>query len=315
MSDGEFTLIERLFRGRGGSPTPFTRLGIGDDASIHRPQAGMELVVSSDASLQGIHWPDDFPPDQAADRAVCAALSDLAAMGAEPLCVWLNVMASDRDALDALGRGAVDALRRHDVELAGGDTTRARENALSITVAGQLPNGGAMRRDRAAPDDALWLLGPVGLAAAGLRQWQGGQPAGAFVHNFSRITPRFDAGMQLRAAGVRCCIDISDGLVQDAAHIAHASDLMIEIELSVVPQWQRLEQAFGTDAARDLIAAGGEDYALLFTAPLDLDLPEPELPGGPAAVRIGRCRPGSGVAVTLHDEPVTIREGGFDHFG
>ncbi|MDQ6996589.1 MAG: AIR synthase related protein, partial [Mariprofundus sp.] len=91
MREGEFDLIKRLFKHAGGSRKAFTRLGMGDDASIHHMQSDMELVVSTDSSVQGVHWPDDFPLNKAADKAVCSALSDLAAMGAAPVCAWLNV--------------------------------------------------------------------------------------------------------------------------------------------------------------------------------------------------------------------------------
>ncbi|MDX8407290.1 MAG: hypothetical protein R8L58_02780 [Mariprofundaceae bacterium] len=75
MGVGEFNLIQACFAGQGGNPKAGTRLGIGDDASIHHPARGMDLVVSTDSSIESIHWPSDFPLSQAADRAVCAALS------------------------------------------------------------------------------------------------------------------------------------------------------------------------------------------------------------------------------------------------
>jgi len=309
MSDGEFSLIERLFKHAGGSRKQFTRLGIGDDASIHQPEPGMELVISTDSSVQGIHWPEDFPLDKAADRAVCSALSDLAAMGAEPVCAWLNVMAKDSHAVESMGAGSTRALKRYDVELAGGDTCRSATNALSLTVAGQLPEATAMRRDAAKHDNDIWLVGRVGVHALGLKQWLNNQKDGSFIPCFESIIPQLDAGMQLRKAGVACCIDVSDGLLQDAGHIAAASAIAMDIEITSLPDWNMLCQAVGEAPALELIAHGGEDYALLLTAPADIALPDG------LAVCIGHCRQGEGVSLRVHGDETNMEKTGFDHFG
>ncbi|MBN4077095.1 thiamine-phosphate kinase [Mariprofundus ferrooxydans] len=315
---GEFKLIDRLFKHAGGSNKAFTRLGIGDDASIHQPDAGMELVVSTDSSVSGVHWPVDFPLDLAADRAVCSALSDLAAMGAEPACVWLNVMAVDGYAVERLGQGATAALRRYDVELVGGDTSRSPINALSVTVAGQLPAGSAMRRDAANGDDRVWLCGRVGLHALGLQQWFDGQRDGDFIAHFESISPLLDAGMQLRQAGVSCCIDVSDGLLQDAGHLCRASGINMEIEMSSLQDWLYLCTQVGEQAALQSIACGGEDYALLFTAPAGFDFPG-TLSKDLGLVQIGQCHAvkagqHSDVQLRLHGKNIDMEKRGFDHF-
>jgi len=308
MSEGEFDLIKRLFKGGGGSRKPWTRLGIGDDASIHQSQAGMELVVSTDSSVQGVHWPVDFPLEKAADRAVCSALSDLAAMGADVVAAWLNVMAENSVALEALGKGSTGALQRYDVELVGGDTCRSATNALSLTVAGQLPQGTAMRRDAAGCGDKVWLAGRLGWHALGLQQWVQGQHDGAFVADFETITPLLETGARLRRAGVACCMDVSDGLLQDAGHIATASGVGMVIEITAVPGWGALSQAVGIQAASALVAHGGEDYALLFTAPDDVSIADD------LAVCIGHCRSGAGVDLCLNGEKTDVQQTGFDHF-
>jgi len=308
MSEGEFALINRLFKGGGGSRKAFTRLGIGDDASIHQPQAGMELVVSTDTSVQGVHWPENFPLDQAADRAVCSALSDLAAMGAEPVCAWLNVMAENGHAVETLGGGSTRALKRYDVELVGGDTCRCATNALSLTVAGQLPEGDAMRRDAASCQDDIWLTGRLGVHALGLQQWINNEKDRSFIPCFESIIPQMDAGARLRKAGVACCIDISDGLLQDAGHIAFASGLGMDIEVTTVPDWHVLCQTVGEESALQLVAHGGEDYALLFTAPADVQVPDH------LAVCMGHCRAGEGVSLLLHGKKIDIEKEGYDHF-
>ena len=309
MSAGEFTLIDKYFKGQGGSPNDFTRLGIGDDASIHHLTAGMELVISTDTSVEGVHWPQDYPLEKAADRAVCSALSDLAAMGAEPLCAWLNVTARDNEAVSLMGLGSTTALQRYDVELAGGDTCRSPLNTLSATVAGQLPEESAMRRDQAEATDSIWLVGRLGFHVLGLQQLQAGNHEGEFVACFDELKPQLQAGIRLRELGVKCCIDVSDGLLQDAGHLADASHIGMDIEITSVPEWQSLCSKAGEASALQAVAHGGEDYALLFTFP-----PQVQLPDG-LAVKIGSCREGSGVRLFKSGQAIKVEKTGFDHFG
>ncbi len=308
---GEFNLIQACFAGQGGNPKSGTRLGIGDDASVHHLARGMELVVSTDSAIESIHWPNDFPLPQAADRAVCAALSDLAAMGAEPLYAWLNVMAQDSKSVSAMGDGACAALARYDVELSGGDTCRSLVNSLSVTVAGQLPAGTAMRRSEANEKDAVWIVGKAGFHALGLQQWMGGKKKGYFVNYLQEIKPKLEAGVRLRELGVRCCIDISDGLLQDAGHIADASRLAMDIDLSLLPGWDILCRKAGEKHALRAVAHGGEDYALLLTAPDAMRF----LDG--FAVKIGHCAIGSGVSLRVGKRSIGVAElggKGYDHF-
>lgn len=308
MSTGEFILIDECFKEQGGSPNDFTRLGIGDDASIHHPAPGMELVVSTDTSVAGVHWPQDYPLEKAADRAVCSALSDLAAMGAEPLCAWLNVAAKDSEAVQKMGSGATRALRRYNVELAGGDTCRSPVDSLSATVAGQLPEGVAMRRDQAEASDSIWLVGRLGFHALGLQQWQRDNREGEFVLHFDEIKPQLEAGLRLRELGVKCCVDVSDGLLQDAGHLADASHIAMDIEITSVPHWQELCSKAGEASALQAVAHGGEDYALLFTAPSMMQLPDG------LAMKIGQCREGAGIRLFQSGRPISVQKTGFDHF-
>jgi len=311
MGVGEFNLIQACFAGQGGAARAGTRVGIGDDASVHRLDKGMELLISTDSSIESIHWPTDFPLAKAADRAVCAALSDLAAMGAEPMNVWLNVMARDSKAVCDMAEGATAALARYNVELAGGDTCHAPVNGLSVTVAGQLPEGTAMLRSQASDKDAIWLVGKVGFHSLGLKQWMGGKKDGYFVNYLDEIKPKLEAGVRLRELGVKCCIDISDGLLQDAGHVADASRLAMDIDLSLLPGWDILCKKAGEADAIKAVTTGGEDYALLLTAPESMRFLEG------FAVRIGSCSIGSGVTLRLHDKLIDTQKigaGGYDHF-
>lgn len=305
--DSEFAIIDSLFR-RTALHHPDTTLGIGDDASIHRLGENREIVVSTDVSVAGVHWPDDVPLDVAADRAVCAALSDLAAMGAEAAWAWIGVQATDAAAISAMAKGIDAAMRRFRVELAGGDTARSPVNALNVCVSGSLPRGSAMRRDGARDRDEVWLCGRTGFAAMGLRQWQKGGRAGEFVDAFLHVHPRLDVGVRLRQIGLRCCIDVSDGLLQDAGHIAHASGLCLQLDSSALPGVPALAEASGPEKALDDALHGGEDYALLCTAPVTLNAKLV-----PLAQRIGSCTASESAGVWLDGQPVTSFKG-YDHF-
>lgn len=306
----EFELIERTFRQRVPYIHPTTTLSNGDDASVHALPDSAELAISTDTSVAGTHWPEDMPLPQAADRAVCSALSDLAAMGAEVAWVWLNVLACRPEDADAMGKGAALALNRYGLELAGGDTTKAPVNALAVTVGGLLPCGEAMSREAAREGDEVWLCGVVGHAAFGLHQWlEGQQRSGSFITAFSHIVPKLREGRILRDLGVRCCIDVSDGLVQDAGHIAGRSHVALHLRLADLPGRDALIEATDERMVMQCMLHGGEDYALLFTAPQALRPALLEF-----ATPIGACREGSGVHLWEEDREIDISGRGYEHF-
>jgi len=304
----EFDLIEHVFRQRIPFVHALTRLSNGDDASIHAVPEGQEIVVSTDISMSGKHWPEDFPLNDAACRAVNASLSDLAAMGATPAWVWLGVMATSSGDANRMGQGVAMALKPLPMELAGGDTVRSPVNALSVTVAGLLPQGSGMRRNAACAGQDVWLCGEAGLAAHGLRQWQQGEREGKHVSCFRDVRPLLNEGTRLRELGVTCCIDVSDGLFADAGHVAAASGVALHISLEKVRGFSVLLQEVDEQEAIRLALSGGEDYSLLFTALAE------KRESLPFAHRIGECRKGSGVHVTLHGQKVTVISKGYDHF-
>lgn len=305
----EFDLIDRAFRQKLHFQHSLTSIPGGDDASVHAVPFGSELVVSTDMSLAGVHWPHDFPLQYAARRAVNAALSDLAAMGAEACWIWVCAALRDAAAGELMGDGIAAALSGTGIELAGGDTVHASDNSLAVTVAGILPKGTAMHRDSAQEDHDIWLCGSLGFAAQALHRWQGGDHSEEAVRLFAHVQPLLAQGMVLREAGVRCCIDISDGLLADAAHLAGDSGVGMQIDLSRIPSFGELQQQLGTESAAALVLAGGEDYALLCTAPESMrDVLTVH------AVRIGQCMAGSGVRAVLNGTQINPVRRGFDHF-
>ncbi|MDT8375963.1 MAG: thiamine-phosphate kinase [Mariprofundaceae bacterium] len=305
---GEFELIQQAFRDGSPKPHAATSVANGDDASVHAIANGMELVVSTDASVSGVHWPERFPLHLAADRATCAALSDLAAMGAEACWAWVCVMSASPDELVELGKGVNAALTRYSVELSGGDTVYSPVNALTVTVGGMVPAGKAMCRNRARRGDGVWIIGRAGFAALGLKQWMAGMEEGYFKRYFEEIKPKLEQGVRLRDLGVRCCIDVSDGILQDASHVARASQVGMTLELSRFPGWELLCHKVGEESAIHAAVSGGEDYSLLFTASKEMGWLDS------FATQIGICTSAAGVKVQLHGTELEGLEAGFDHF-
>jgi len=307
VADSEFELIRKAFFA--GLKHNSTRVSNGDDASVHTLDSGMGFAVSTDTSLAGVHWPEGFPLQTAADRAVCSALSDMAAMGACAQWCWVSVMLPDAKYGIDLGKGIRHALARHHIELAGGDTVQSTQCGLHVTVAGVLPQGESMQRNLAVAGDDVWLIGKLGYAALGLQEWLQGERDGIAVEAFSHIQPLLSEGVTLREMGVRCCIDISDGLLQDAKHLCEASSVAFHLELSSLPHWQTMIAAHGEDQSMQLMLAGGDDYALLFTAPPSLSMQLDAL-----AIHIGKVQHGSTVQLTIDGSHIDFCGKGFDHF-
>jgi len=206
-----------------------------------------------------------------------------------------------------------DALNHHAVELAGGDTVNANINALTVTVSGILPRASAMRRNAAQVSDKIWVVGKLGASHLGLRQWQNGQKDGVFVPCFRDVHPKLAQGQKLRELGVKCCIDVSDGLLQDAGHIAKASGVGMRLEVSQFPGWKSMCETVGEAKAPHVMLTGGEDYALLFTAPRHMTWLNS------LARCVGECvehreLDGVWVQAQLKGENIQCEGSGYDHF-
>ena len=292
---GEFELIERFFQ-RKTAPalarqTPPAAdpiaLGIGDDCALLRPAPGMELAVSSDMLVEGRHFFAGVDPAALGHKALAVNLSDLAAMGAEPLAFTLALAlpperARDENWLAAFARGLHALADASGCPLVGGDTTAGPLN-ICITVLGQAPAGQALRRCGARAGDDIWVSGDLGqarLALAALRGERALAPAdlAAIRPRLERPTPRLALGRALRGIA-SSCIDLSDGLAGDLGHLLAASGVGACIDMALAAPliaWARPLAAAGSLLGSDpldprgalaLALAGGDDYELAFTAP------------------------------------------------
>ena len=269
MALSEFELIAAYFAtsdiARGGEGV---LLGIGDDAAILRPPPGEDLVVSIDTLVAGVHFPLAMSARDLGHRALAVNLSDLAAMGARPLwfTLALTLPAADEAWLDGFTGGMAALARQAGIALIGGDTTRG---PLSITVQvhGAVPQGRALRRDGARPGDEVWVSGWPGLAALGLKGMLGeAAPEPAALAAFLGPLPRLALGRGLLDIAT-AAIDVSDGLLADAAHIAERSGARLELDAGALPLAAALLASVARDAAIRLCLGGGDDYELCFTAP------------------------------------------------
>jgi len=311
----EFDLIERYFAhlAAGG---PDVLRGVGDDCAVLRIPDGQVLAVSVDTLVEGVHYPRDTAPEDIGWKALACGLSDLAAAGADP--AWctlaLTLPAADEYWLAGFAAGFAELARAHGVALVGGDTTRGQSTTISVQVAGHLPAGRERGRDGARPGDWLWISGWPGEAAAGLAQLQERAVTidERLLAHLNRPVPRVALGQRLRGFAT-ACIDVSDGLAADAAHIAAASGVGITIEVECLPVSPALAN-MNRDRVRDWMLAGGDDYELCFTLPAD-QAPDPTGLGVPLTP-IGVVDAGGGVSLRDADGRSTpVGASGYRHFG
>ncbi len=308
--------IEILRAALAGPSDPRVTLGIGDDAAVLAPPA-LPLVWTVDAVVEGVHFRRDLL--SLADlgwRATMAAASDLAAMGASPLgllaALVLPAWVGDDD-LAAIAAGQREAAAALGTAVIGGNLARGGELSVTTTALGVAAR--PLARAGAEAGDAIWMAGPVGLAAAGLAVLErgGGAPSpaaraaiGAWRRPVARIADGLRAGPRAKAA-----IDVSDGLAQDAGHLARAAGLTAVLDAGAIvgPALAEAAAEIGRDPL-DLALHGGEDYAIVAALP-----PGEGLDG---FVRIGsmeRRADSATVALRRDDGSVTAMDDrGYDHF-
>jgi thiamine-monophosphate kinase len=275
---GEFDLIKSYFQ-RAYVPGDGVVLGIGDDCALLTPRAGMQLAVSSDMLVEGRHFLSTVSPEALGHKALAVNLSDLAACGAKPFAFTLALALPRVDTawLHGFSKGLFALADAHGCALVGGDTTQGPLN-ICITVMGQVPSGQALLRSGAQPGDDIYVSGSVGDARLALEVFRGNVQVGTQISaetfekarvRMERPTPRVALGQALRGIAT-AAIDVSDGLLGDLAHILQASACGAEVAIDNIAQcsiFTWTSHSLSTQMCREMTAAGGDDYELVFTAP------------------------------------------------
>ncbi|HJU70548.1 MAG TPA: thiamine-phosphate kinase [Paucimonas sp.] len=316
----EFDLIAHYFT---RPPRPGSRavLGIGDDCALLAPAPGMQLAISTDMLVEGRHFFAQADPLQLGHKCLAVNLSDLAAMGAQPLAFTLALALPDArpEWLSPFAQGLFALADCHGCELIGGDTTRGPLN-ICITVFGEVPAGLALRRDAAQVGDDIWVSGTLGdarLALAGYRN-EVALAAADLDLAAGRMhvpTPRIELGLALRGIA-HAAIDISDGLSGDLGHILQRSGVGATLDVDALPPGPALARC-APDLRRRFALAGGDDYELCFTAPAPkrqavLDAAQS---AGIAVTRTGMIEATPGLRlIDAHGAPLQLPLSSFDHF-
>lgn len=351
---GEFGLIGRLAAVLATPRAKGLRVGIGDDAAAWEPTPGTLTVATTDALVEGVHF--DLATTDWHDlgwKALAENVSDIAAMGCYPryALVALGTRADqDLAALEALYRGLGECGEAYGCAVVGGDIVQAPCVMIQVTVIGEsqpAPRDGGepplLERCAARPGDTLAVTGPLGGSAAGLRvlrERRGSRtpaypalaPGAAaraaesetddvLLLAHRRPQPRVAAGLALIEAGVRCAIDVSDGLVADVGHICERSGVDAAIAAADVPIHPTALRRYGEDAA-EMALSGGEDYELVCAAPADVLARATELlriRGEPPLVPVGTilAQAAAQPSVSLRDADgrlLAVRQRGYQHF-
>lgn len=303
----EFDAVRALVGAWGSSA-----VGIGDDGAVLDVPAGSRLVVSTDSTVQDVHFRREWlEPAEIGWRATMAALSDLAAMGAAPLGLLLALTVPDdwRAALSAVASGVGAAAAHTGTPIVGGDLTTGERLALAITVLGHTPR--PLARSAARAGDTLYLTGALGGPGAALAAWRrGGRPRAEDRARFAHPEARLGAGMWMVRQRAHAAVDISDGLAGDARHLAAASGVRCVLDLDAVPC------APGVPVREALVS--GEEYELLVAAPA-LDVAAFAAANSGLSLRaVGRVEAMSGSAagevVAEEGGQRVALPGGHDHF-
>jgi len=294
--------------------------GIGDDCAVLQLPRGHEALITTDFTLEGIHFRRKWhPPESVGHRCLTRGLSDIASMGGEPIAAFLSLaLPSDlpQKWVDDFMRGLLILAKKFEVSLAGGDTAQSPDRILAdIVVLGSVPKGKAILRSGARPGDRICVSGKLGGSAATLGRMRAKpksklNPRDFKAHFFP--APRIRLGRALREKGLASAmIDISDGLSTDLAHICEESRVGAEIVEEAIPRAVIGKLAQEVDLRFAL--HGGEDYELLFTIPRGRRIPA-RIAGVPVT-EIGRIVRGKKVVIkTKNGKSRELVPQGWQHF-
>ncbi|MEY4719983.1 MAG: hypothetical protein RL563_2601 [Pseudomonadota bacterium] len=310
MALAEFDLIRRYFASQAPSQ-PTTRLGIGDDCALLALPADCELALTTDTMVEQVHFLADVDPEALGHKLLAVNLSDLAAMGADPIAVTLALTMPRVDEvwLQAFASGFLSLAKRFDVDLIGGDTT-AGPLTLTVQAMGCVPKGLALRRLGAKPGDRIFVTGKVGDAGLGLkiRQNKVLDEDAACLRRFERPEPRVDIGRALRGIAT-ACIDVSDGLAADLGHILEQSDVGATLDWHALPLSEAVRRYCENTSDWRMPLIAGDDYELCFTVPPYYDGALP-----PDCHCIGQIDSRSGLRIRQAGQTHPLEVRGYEHF-
>lgn len=310
---GEFAFIRNLLA---PLATDETALNLQDDAAGYTPPPGQTLVLTTDALVDGVHVPEQAPPDMVAARLLAANLSDLTAKAASPVGCLLTLAVPPHWDMDwlgqftaALGRG----LHANAMPLWGGDTVRASQGMVSLTALGLVPEGQMLTRSGAQIGDDVYLSGPIGDGYLGLQDVLAGRDGTARAA-YEAPQPPVHLAPALRGQA-HAGIDISDGLLADLDHLCVASQCTIDLPLADVPLSAAGHDYLASGGDVMDLLTGGDDYQLAVTAPTGLAAAMAKL----GLIRVGRVQaPDAGqYRAILRDgngQEMTSERRGFSHF-
>lgn len=319
MASGEFERIARI-RSAAARRRPGIVLGIGDDAALLAPRPGFDTAISTDLFVENVHFRREWTTSrQLGAKAVAVAVSDMAAIGAQPAAVLLSlaIPADIGDAdLDGFLAGASSEADRWNASIVGGDLSRSPDGlVVDVVLVGHVEEGRALRRSGAIASDDLYVSGVLGTSAAGLQALRASgedtvddAERDVLIRAHLAPEPRVALGRALVTRDLaRCAIDVSDGLSSDLRHLCDESDVGASIVAELLPAPAGIAYALH----------GGEQYELLFAAPVhhraDIDALAGEL--GLPLTRIGRFEgPAHDVWLETGGELTRLEPGGFDHF-
>ncbi|HSC66570.1 MAG TPA: thiamine-phosphate kinase [Cellvibrio sp.] len=318
----EFQLIRQFFqREQAEQPAEGVLLGIGDDCALLQIPVGAQLAVSVDTLVADVHFPADADPELIAERALRTNLSDLAAMGAEPLwfTLALTLPEADEDWLRRFSRGLFACAREYGIALVGGDTTSG-PLTITIQVMGATQAHQVLRRDGANVGDFILVTNTLGDGAAALASIQqkctfSAEHAEYLLQRFYRPIPRLSESALIREYATSA-LDISDGLVADLQHICDASDLGAVIDVENLPLSAAIRSLGDSTQAYQWALSGGDDYELCFTVPPEkmAEVAMLTAQGKLQATVIGEMIPGSKVICEYEGKPFTLATTGYQHF-
>ncbi len=305
---------------------------IGDDGAIL--PSGPSWAVTTDQQIEGIHFPEDLAPRLIAKRILAVNLSDLAAMGARPTLALLALSCPERFEVKIFFRALIAECEKYNLELAGGDLARSSSVSTTMTLFGRREKCGRwLRRSNAQPGDTLWVGGPLGRSAAGLRLVEQGaliernsivlpasldnaspmlvREAKQAVRAYLSPSPQLELGLWLARRKRVAAIDISDGLSLDLHRLCRESEVGSEVFVEDLPLDAGLVGLCGLIGLDPLTAAlgGGEDYVLLFSLP-----PKTTTPPEFGCHKIGRCIRQKRIDLVQSGRRRPLAPLGWDHF-